>query len=121
MRRILNNPIAALVVLALIATAMRCAYVVAGVAPSAQADHLLALCCWAWPVLIWMDYDARFRRRRPCYDFGLFLVSTFPFSVVWYCFWARGRRGLKLLLGLACLLFLPLFVASLLEAFVKGD
>jgi hypothetical protein len=48
-------------------------------------------------------------------------MSTFPFSVVWYCFWARGRRGLKLLLGLACLLFLPVFVASLLEAFVKGD
>jgi hypothetical protein len=120
MRRILNNPIAALVALALIATAMECAYVVAGV-PRASRSPLVLHLCWAWPVLIWMDHDAHLKRRRPCYDFGLFLMATFPLSVVWYCFWARGRRGLKLLLGLACLLFLPVFVASLLEAFVKGD
>jgi hypothetical protein len=119
MRRILHNPISALVVLALIATAMQCAYVVAGVPLSSRAPLVLQLCS-VWPVLIWMDHDAHLRRRCPCYDFGLFLAATFPLSVAWYCFWTRGRRGLTLLLGLACLVFLPAFVAALLEAFVKG-
>jgi hypothetical protein len=120
MRRFLHNPMAALVTLALIATAMRCAYAIARVPLSSQAQLVLLL-CWSWPVVIWMDHDARLTRRRPCYDFGLLLASTFPLSLAWYCFWTRGRRGTKLLLGLACLLFLPVLTASLLEAFVNGE
>jgi hypothetical protein len=45
----------------------------------------------------------------------LFLVVTFPVSIAWYCFWSRGWRGIKLLLGLGGLLFLPIFAATFLE------
>jgi hypothetical protein len=114
MRRILPNPTAALVVLALIATLIRCAYVVER-APLSRNANSLAAVCWVWPVLIWIDHDAVRRRRRPCFDFGLFLVATFPVSIAWYCFWSRGWRGTKLLLGLGGLLFLPAFAAAFLE------
>jgi hypothetical protein len=114
MRRLFRNPMAALVALALIVTLLRCAYVVARSPLSPTADSL-ALACWAWPVLIWMDYDAAPIRRRPCFDFGLFLVMAFPLSIFWYCFWSRGRRGLILLLGLGALLLVPIFAASFLE------
>jgi hypothetical protein len=118
MRRVFHNPIAALIVLALIATLLRCAYVVARSPISPHAESLV-VACWAWPVLIWMDFDAVRTRRRPCIDFGLFLVATFPLSVVWYCFWSRGRRRMRLLLGLAGLLFVPAVAALLVEEFLS--
>jgi hypothetical protein len=118
MRRIFYSPIAALIVLALIATLLRCAYVVARSPISPHANSLTAA-CWTFPVLIWMDSDALRKRRRPCFDFGLFLVVTFPLSVVWYCFWSRGLRGMKLLLGLTGLLFVPAVAAALVEAFLS--
>jgi hypothetical protein len=118
MRRLLHSPTAALIVLALIATLIRCAYVVERSRLSPHAESLAAF-CWGWPVMIWMDYDALRRRRRPCFDFGLFLVVTFPVSIAWYCFWSRGWRGIKLLLGLGSLLFLPIFAAAFLEAVLR--
>ena len=117
-RRIFFSPISALVVMSLIATLFRTAYVLARVPLSSHADSL-AIICWAWPVLIWLDYDAARARRRPCFDFGLFLSATFPWSVVWYCFWSRGWRGIKLLLGLGALLVVPIFVASVLQEFSR--
>jgi hypothetical protein len=118
MRRLLRSPIAALVSFALIATLIRCAYVLAHVPLSSAAESLAAV-CWAWPVVIWMDYDAIRLRRRPCFDFGLFLVLTFPLSIVWYCLWSRGWRGMKLLLGLVALLFVPPFAAAFLREVLR--
>jgi hypothetical protein len=66
-----------------------------------------------------MNDDAVRKRLRPSFDFGLFLVATFPLSVLWYCFWSRGWRGIKLLMGLAGLLFVPALAASILEAFLN--
>jgi len=111
---------AALIVLALIATALRCAYAVTHTAFSPRAD-LVAAWCWSWPVLIWMDFDALRLRRRPCFDFGLFLVSTFPLSLAWYCFWTRGWRGIGVLLGLASLLCIPILVSLILSAVLSAQ
>jgi hypothetical protein len=118
MRRSLHSPTVALIVLALIATLIRCAYAVERSPLSPHAESL-AVICWGWPVMIWMDYDALRRRRRPCFDFGLFLVVTFPVSMVWYCFWSRGWRGIKLLLGLGGLLLLPIFAAVFLQEVLR--
>src|ERR1700733_9517514 len=118
MRRVLHNPIAALIALALIVSLIRCAYVVARSPLSPHAETLV-LGCWTWPVLIWIDYDAVRRRRRPCFDFGLFLIVSFSLSVLWYCFLNRGWRGIKLLLGLGGLLFVPAIAASFFEEALK--
>lgn len=66
-----------------------------------------------------MNHDALRRRRRPCFDFGLFLLYAFPLSMLWYCFWSRGWRGLLLLIGLGSLLFVPLLVEDIV--FFAGD
>jgi hypothetical protein len=119
MRRIWQNSFTPLIVLTLVATMVRCMAVMRRAPFDPRSDYVTTL-CWALPVLVWMDYDVIRRHRRPCYDFGLFLTMTFPFSVLWYCFWSRGRRGLRLLLGLACLLYVPFLVGAILEEIAKG-
>ena len=89
MKSLLRSPIAALIVMALIATALRCGYAFARLPVSSPAEYILGL-CWGVPVVIWMNYDAVRRRSRPCFDFGLFLIYAFPLSMLWYCFWSRG-------------------------------
>jgi len=114
MKSLLRSPIAALIVMALIATALRCAYAFARLPISSPAEYVLGL-CWGVPVVIWMNYDAVRRRCRPCFDFGLFLIYAFPLSVLWYCFWSRGWRGTLLLLGLGSLLIVPLVIAEIVR------
>jgi hypothetical protein len=60
------------------------------------------------------------RLGRPCFDFGLFLVYAFPVSILWYCFWSRGRHGFLLLLGLGSLFFFPLLIGEIIAAAAHG-
>jgi hypothetical protein len=62
-------------------------------------------------LLLWMDTDARRAHRLPCYDFGFLATLTYPLSLVWYCLWSRGWRGILLLHELVLLLFAPWLVA----------
>jgi hypothetical protein len=119
MKSLLRSPLAALVVMAFIAMALRCAYAFARLPVSSPAEYVLGF-CWGVPIVIWMDHDAVRRRCRPCFDFGLFLVYAFPLSLLWYCFWSRGWRGLFLLLGLASLLFFPALIGEIVAAAVRG-
>jgi hypothetical protein len=119
MKSLLRSPIAALIVMALIGTALRCAYAFAHLPISSPANYLLGY-CWELPVIIWMNHDALRRRCRPCFDFGLFLLYAFPLSLLWYCFWSRGWRGMLLLLGLASLLFFPLLIGEIISAAARG-
>ena len=69
---------------------------------------------WFWLLVIWIDFDARFQRRRPCYDFGFLAYVTFPFSLIWYCVHSRGwKRGLGTLLLLAALSTLPWLILAM--------
>jgi hypothetical protein len=115
MKSIFRSPLAALIVMALIGTGLRCAYAFAGLRVSSPAEYVLGL-CWGVPVVIWMNHDAFRRRSRPCFDFGLFLLYAFPLSMLWYCFWSRGWRGTLLLLGLGSLLIFPLVIAGIVSA-----
>jgi hypothetical protein len=112
MKSIFRSPIAALIVMALIGTGLRCAYASHQRRLSSPAEYVAGL-CWGVPVAIWMNHDALRRRRRPCFDFGLFLLYAFPLSMLWYCFWSRGWRGLLLLIGLGSLLFVPLLIEDI--------
>ena len=49
---------------------------------------------YAVPVtlLAWIVADAKERRRTPCFDFGFFLLATWPLSRFWHCWWTRGWR-----------------------------
>ena len=114
MKSLLRHPLAPLIILAIVAVGLRSEYAMHHARPSMRVDLVLQF-CWGVPVLIWMNDDARRRRIRPCYDFGLLLCATFPLSLLWYCFWSRGWRGLLVLLGLGALLFAPAMVAEVLS------
>jgi hypothetical protein len=57
-------------------------------------------------VFLWVLADAR-RRKAPCFDSGFLVLAWFPFSVLAYLLWSRGRRGLLTLAGLAGLYLVP--------------
>jgi hypothetical protein len=70
--------------------------------------------CWALTLITWMQLDALHRNRVPCFDFGLILAVTWPFSLVWYCPWSRGWRGWLVLLWILGLYVWPWMVAVML-------
>jgi hypothetical protein len=59
-------------------------YLAAGLSAS-PAFQDLAVVGWAVMLVLWVDDDARRRRRIPCFDFGLLVGVLFPLSVAWYC------------------------------------
>jgi hypothetical protein len=71
-------------------------------------------------VIYWIIADARQRRCVPCFDFG-FLVGIFlPFSLIWYAFWTRGRRGLLLLLAIAGSIYGPWICVVIVWVLIRG-
>jgi len=69
------------------------AYQVAGIEPSSPADLLFSYGPSA-AVAVWVDADARRRRRSPCLDLGTFVFFAWPVAVPAYGFWSRGAGGL---------------------------
>jgi hypothetical protein len=85
-----------------------------GEAPLALAWPLMR---YAVPValLAWIAADAKQRRRTPCFDFGLFLLVLWPFSLFWHCIATRGWRGLALAVGLYLLCGVPMMFMTLVD------
>lgn len=63
-------------------------------------------------VVLWIVEDAHERRRTPCFDFGYFVLVTYPFSLVWYCVSTRGWRGWLLVLAVLGIVYVPTFMAT---------
>lgn len=69
--------------------------------------------------VLWILDDAREQRRTPCYDFGYFMMITYPFSLVWYCVSTRGWRGWLLVLAIMALVYVPYLIATVAWAFLS--
>ena len=119
MWRTITHPMAPLIVLCGATAIALCVSVRAHIQPSREMEAVLGF-GWALMLLLWMDADARRRRRLPCFDFGLLATMFFPLSLVWYCFWSRGWRGFLFLLMLGALWLLPYAVALLFWIAVAG-
>ena len=119
MQRFLGKPMAHLLAFAGAVTVGFAAYLLAGVSVSPAFEELAAV-GWALMLVLWADADARRRRLVPCYDFGLLVGVYAPLSVVWYCVWSRGRRGLLVVAALAALWVAPNVLAQLLWLALYG-
>ena len=62
---------------------------------------------------LWVEADARYFRRVPCYDFGAFVLFGWPVAVPWYCFWSRGRPGWRAALALIGLIHAPSLIGGI--------
>src|SRR3954470_3356695 len=61
-----------------------------------------------YTTVLWIVADAKENRRTPCFDFGYFVLATWPLSLFWYCVSSRGwRRGLGLSFGFLALICIP--------------
>jgi len=89
------------------------AYPVLGAEPSRPAALLFSYGSPA-AAAVWIDADARRRRRSPCWEFGAFVVFAWPLAVPTYCFWSRGRAGWRLFAGLAAVIVGPAVLGNLL-------
>lgn len=92
-------------------TGFQLGYVLAKAVPSAMANMIAAF-TFGICVLTWIQDDARVRHKTPCFDFGLFLTYTSPFSVVGYLIWTRGGRGLLVAFLLLIMALIPSVVAE---------
>ena len=114
LRKLLFHPALPPGVLSLITSAVYGAYLVTEGRLSPMAEYLLSL-SWLWTIVLWMDLDTRQRRQIPCFEFSFLAAVTYPVSVLWYCVWSRGWRGLLIVLGLVGLMyFLPWMIAVVL-------
>jgi hypothetical protein len=95
------------------------AYQILEAEPSRPAALLLS---YGTPVAVavWIDGDARHRRRSPCWEFGAFVVFAWPIAVPAYCFWSRGRRGWRLLGALLTVIVGPAVLGTLIYAVYRG-
>lgn len=107
---VITHPLAPLVALSLATAAALGVLAWARVAPSAGTEAVLGF-GWALMLLLWMDADARRRRRLSCYDFGFLAALFFPLSLVWYCYWSRKWGGVLVLLLLLVLWLAPYVLA----------
>ena len=75
-----------------------------------------------YTISLWIVADAKENRRTPCFDFGYFVLATWPLSLFWYCVSSRGWRGLGLSFGFLALLCIPAITTFGLAVFVAiGD
>jgi hypothetical protein len=111
--RLLGNPFAPLAIFALVSAGVVCAYRGTRAAPGPGAG-LLIPCGWTFLLALWMEADARRRRRTPCFEFGFLALLALPVSLPWYCLWSRGWWGLPVLLALFAMWALPPFLAVFL-------
>jgi hypothetical protein len=119
MRRLFTSPFAPLVGMSLATAAFLCEFVAARMTPAPVLELLIAL-GWALLLVIWVEADARRRKRLPCFDLGLLAVAWFPISVACYCVWSRGwGRGLLVLLALLGLWLMPRFLAAFLWVMLR--
>lgn len=87
-------------------------YVASGTMES-QAFERLSSFSWVILLVLWITGDARRSRRTPCYDLGFFCALFFPVSLVWYCIWSRGWRGLLMLMALTAIFLTPYLLGQI--------
>jgi hypothetical protein len=76
----------------------------------APDEHLFSLHQFVLAVLLttWIVVDTtELRRARPSFDYGWFIVATFPVYVPYYLVSTRRWRGVALLAGMILLFLLP--------------
>lgn len=114
---VLTSPFARIAWTAAAVTVLLVAFFASGAPPLA-----MILLGYLGPLaaVLWIVEDARQKRRTPCFDFGYFLLVTYPFSLVWHCVSTRGWRGLLLLLAVLGIVYAPYFVATIAWAFLSG-
>jgi hypothetical protein len=112
-RWFLGNPMAHVVAYAAMLTTCFAAFLWGGADPPPKLVDV-AQVGWGLMLILWVDADARRRRVVPCYDFGLFVTIFFPLSLVWYCVWSRGWRGVFVFVGLLALFIAPYAIAGLI-------
>lgn len=96
-----------LILIAVSSSAILSGYLFAGLSPPVKMQDLMGSFYWL-SVLVWIQMDARHRRRTPCFDFGFFLLATAPLSILWYVCSSRGfLKGLLVILWLLFLASLP--------------
>jgi hypothetical protein len=95
--------------------AFAAAYQIMGVEPSRPADLLFS---WgpAAGLAVWVDADARRRRRSPCWELGAFVLFAWPLAVPAYCLWSRGRAGWRTTAGLVAAVLMPGVIGAVLWA-----
>ncbi len=71
-------------------------------------------------VVLWIVEDAHQRRRTPCFDFGYFVLATYPFSLIWYCVSTRGWRGWLLVFAVLGIVYIPALVAMFAWTFLSA-
>ena len=89
------------------------AYQVVGIEPSRPAALLFSYGPPA-AVAVWVDADARRRRRSPCWDLGAFVFFAWPVAVPAYCFWSRGPAGWRATAGLTAAVLAPSIIGGVL-------
>src|SRR5262245_14805754 len=115
---LLLHPVAPLAAMALVKAPLLCYVVSAGGGGSSVLTTIMAA-GWALMLISWMDADARRFGRLPCYDFGLLAAVFFPLSLLWYCLWSRGWRGMLVLLLLFGLWVAPYLFAVIFAVFAR--
>ena len=93
-------------------------YILVATARGQEPSRLaLVLMQYAIPVtlLAWIAADAKERRQTPCFDFGFFLLATWPLSLFWYCGRTRGWRGVALASGLLLLGYVPMMFVVVVD------
>lgn len=95
------------------------AYQVAGIEPSRPADLLFSYGPSA-AVAVWVEADARRRRRSPCWDLGTFVFFAWPLAVSAYCLWSRGRAGWRTAAGLIAAVLAPPVIGGALWVLFRG-
>ena len=81
-----------LVLYSAVFTSIAIAYHMVGAEPSRPAQLLFSYGPPAG-VAVWIEADARRRRRSPCWELGALVWFAWFIAVPTYCFWSRGRSG----------------------------
>jgi len=89
------------------------AYQVVGIEPSRPAALLFSYGPPA-AAAVWVDADARRRRRSPCWDLGTFVFFAWPVAVPAYCYWSRGPAGWRTTAGLIAAVLAPSIIGAVL-------
>ena len=110
MARVLNHPLAPLLLFSVILAAVFVAYLAVGGAPSPDVQ-MMASFGWTLLLAMWVVADMRRRQGVPCFDFGFFCYVFLPLIVPAYCFWSRGWRGALMLGALVGLWIAPNVIA----------
>lgn len=119
MMRLLREPLAPLVIFAVLLSVFFTLYLYEGEDISLLFETITSG-FWSLLLIYWIIADSRRKHAATFTDFGFLCVMFFPFSVPWHCFRSRGWRGSLMLLVLVGIWLVPYFVAGIVWAIMYG-